>query len=76
MGVPCADDVMLGYQSTSFHDAAAVRQLFGLRPAPEFASWLEERGIFEGGRLAARNDVVRGELLRAAERLALSGATA
>ena len=39
MGVPCADDVMLNYQSTSFHDALAVRWLFGLRQAPEFASW-------------------------------------
>lgn len=77
MGVPCADDVMLGYQSTSFHDAAAVRRLFGLRPAPEFARWLEERGIFgEDGRLAERNEAVRGELLRAAERLALPGADA
>ena len=38
MGVPCADDVMLNYQSTSFHDALAVRRLFGLRQAPEFAS--------------------------------------
>jgi ethanolamine ammonia-lyase large subunit len=52
MGVPCADDVMLNYQSTSYHDAALVRQLFGLRPAPEFAAWLEERGIFRAGRLA------------------------
>ena len=34
MGVPCSDDVMLNYQSTSFHDALAVRRLFGLRPAP------------------------------------------
>ena len=41
MGVPCADDVMLNYQSTSYHDALAVRRLFGLRPAPEFALWLE-----------------------------------
>jgi ethanolamine ammonia-lyase large subunit len=49
MGVPCADDVMLSYQSTSFHDAAGLRRLFGLRPAPEFAAWLEERGIFRGG---------------------------
>ncbi|MBL8794787.1 MAG: ethanolamine ammonia-lyase subunit EutB [Planctomycetia bacterium] len=52
MGVACADDVMLNYQSTSFHDAAGVRQLFGLRPAPEFAAWLEERGIFQNGQLA------------------------
>jgi ethanolamine ammonia-lyase large subunit len=52
MGVPCADDVMLNYQSTSYHDAVLIRQLFGLRPAPEFAAWLEERGIFRDGRLA------------------------
>src|SRR5712671_5646136 len=43
MGVPCSDDVMLNYQSTSYHDAASMRQLFGLRPAPEFAAWLERR---------------------------------
>ncbi|MEX0677625.1 MAG: ethanolamine ammonia-lyase subunit EutB [Pirellulales bacterium] len=51
MGVPCADDVMLSYQSTSFHDGAAMRKLFGLAPAPEFLAWLEERGIFAGGQL-------------------------
>jgi ethanolamine ammonia-lyase large subunit len=51
MGVPCADDVMLNYQSTSYHDAATVRALFGLSPAPEFAAWLEERGVFRAGRL-------------------------
>jgi ethanolamine ammonia-lyase large subunit len=49
MGVPCADDVMLNYQSTSFHDALAMRSLFGLRPAPEFLAWLEEMGIFRAG---------------------------
>ena len=53
MGVPCADDVMLGYQSTSYHDGAAMRQLFGLTPAPEFLTWLEARGIYRNGRLAA-----------------------
>lgn len=46
MGVPCADDVMLNYQSTSFHDALAMRRLFGLRPAPEFLSWLKNMGIY------------------------------
>jgi ethanolamine ammonia-lyase large subunit len=51
MGVPCADDVMLNYQSTSFHDAASVRRLFGLRPAPEFLAWLESLGLFRDGRL-------------------------
>lgn len=52
MGVPCGDDVMLNYQTTSYHDAVAVRQLFGLQPAPEFARWLEENGICYRGRLA------------------------
>jgi len=42
MGVPGADDVMLNYQSTSFHDALYLRSVFGLRPAPEFEAWLEQ----------------------------------
>ena len=45
MGVPGADDIMLGYQSTSFHDAHYLRQLLGLRPAPEFESWLAQMHI-------------------------------
>jgi ethanolamine ammonia-lyase large subunit len=49
MGVPGADDIMLNYQSTSFHDALAMRQLLGLRPAPEFADWLLRMGITEPG---------------------------
>src|SRR6202048_1925255 len=57
MGVPCADDVMLNYQSTSFHDAASVRKIFGLRPAPEFLAWLEERGIFRGRQLTVADGV-------------------
>jgi ethanolamine ammonia-lyase large subunit len=40
MGVPGADDVMLHYQSTSFHDALYVRRVLGLKPAPEFDAWL------------------------------------
>jgi ethanolamine ammonia-lyase large subunit len=51
MGVPGSDDVMLNYQSTSYHDAAGVRQLLGLRSAPEFEAWLEQVGISAGGRL-------------------------
>ncbi|TGK06809.1 ethanolamine ammonia-lyase subunit EutB [Leptospira semungkisensis] len=47
MGVPGADDVMLSYQSTSFHDALYLRQVFGLRPAPEFETWLLESGLFD-----------------------------
>ena len=51
MGVPGADDVMLSYQSTSFHDAQYVRQLLGLRPAPEFEAWLTKMGVLdEAGR--------------------------
>jgi ethanolamine ammonia-lyase large subunit len=45
MGVPGADDVMLNYQSTSFHDVQYLRQLFSLRPAPEFEAWLEAMQI-------------------------------
>ena len=49
MGVPGSDDIMLGYQSTSFHDALAMRRLLGLRPAPEFEAWLQHAGVFDGG---------------------------
>jgi ethanolamine ammonia-lyase large subunit len=52
MGVPGSDDVLLGYQSTSYHDAAGMRELFGLGPAPEFRAWLEGRGILRDGRLS------------------------
>lgn len=45
MGVPGADDVMLNYQSTSFHDALYVRDLFGLKRAPEFDDWLVRAGF-------------------------------
>jgi ethanolamine ammonia-lyase large subunit len=47
MGVPGADDVMLGYQSTSFHDALAMRDLLGRRPAPEFEAWLSHLGLMD-----------------------------
>ncbi len=48
MGVPGADDIMLGYQSTSFHDALAMRDLYGKRPAPEFEAWLQRQGLMDG----------------------------
>jgi ethanolamine ammonia-lyase large subunit len=52
MGVPGADDVMLNYQSTSFHDALYVRDVLGLRRAPEFEAWLESMRITDAqGRL-------------------------
>jgi ethanolamine ammonia-lyase large subunit len=47
MGVPGADDIMLNYQSTSFHDALYVRSVLGLRPAPEFEVWLSQQGLFD-----------------------------
>ncbi|WP_066272704.1 ethanolamine ammonia-lyase subunit EutB [Hydrogenophaga palleronii] len=49
MGVPGADDIMLNYQSTSFHDALAMRQLLGLQPAPEYQAWLQRMGVSEPG---------------------------
>ncbi|MVW76862.1 ethanolamine ammonia-lyase subunit EutB [Pseudomonas xionganensis] len=45
MGIPGSDDVMLNYQTTSFHDALYARQTLGLRPAPEFEAWLQRMGI-------------------------------
>jgi ethanolamine ammonia-lyase large subunit len=68
MGVPGADDIMLNYQSTSFHDALYVRDVLGLRPAPEFEAWLIRMGLSDtGGRIL--------ELDRAggAQRLLLEG---
>ncbi|HEY0817173.1 MAG TPA: ethanolamine ammonia-lyase subunit EutB [Rhizobacter sp.] len=54
MGVPGADDVMLNYQSTSFHDALYLRELLGLKRAPEFEAWLQRMGITDGqGRVRA-----------------------
>lgn len=54
MGVPGADDIMLNYQTTSFHDSQYLRQLFGLRPAPEFEQWLINSEIADtSNRLAA-----------------------
>src|SRR3954469_10454388 len=49
MGVPGADDVMLGYQSTSFHDALYLRSALNLKPAPEFEAWLERMHVMRGG---------------------------
>ncbi len=53
MAVPMGDDCMLGYQTSSFHDAPALRELLDLRPAPEFEAWLEARGLMQAGRLTA-----------------------
>ncbi|WP_159878275.1 ethanolamine ammonia-lyase subunit EutB [Aquitalea denitrificans] len=55
IGVPGADDIMLGYQSTSFHDALYLRQLLGLKRAPEFEDWLEGMAITRSGKLQAQD---------------------
>ncbi|MEM8574315.1 MAG: ethanolamine ammonia-lyase subunit EutB [Pseudomonadota bacterium] len=49
MGIPGSDDIMLNYQTTSFHDALYARKVLDLRPAPEFEAWLSETGIFAPG---------------------------
>ena len=54
LGVPASDDVMLNYQTNAYHDAAAIREVLGLRPISEFDRWLERMGITEDGRLTAR----------------------
>jgi len=60
MGIPGADDIMLAYQSTSFHDALYLREVLGLRPAPEFEAWLNAMGIFDGrNRLADGRQATR-----------------
>ena len=51
LGVPTSDDVMLNYQTNSYHDSVAIREVLGLRPIPEFEQWLEKMGIMENGRL-------------------------
>ena len=67
MGVPCSDDVMLNYQSTSYHDALAARKLFHLRPAPEFLSWLQTKGIFRDAEPALLDASARRELMQGLE---------
>jgi ethanolamine ammonia-lyase large subunit len=67
MGVPCSDDVMLNYQSTSYHDALAARKLFHLSPAPEFLSWLQTKGIFRDAEPALLDASARRELMQGLE---------
>jgi ethanolamine ammonia-lyase large subunit len=54
MGMPMGDDIMLNYQTTAYHDTATIRQLLGLRPAPEFEAWLERMGLMENGTLTPK----------------------
>jgi ethanolamine ammonia-lyase large subunit len=67
MGVPCSDDVMLNYQSTSYHDALAARRLFQLRPAPEFLAWLQRTGIYRGSEPATLDASARRQLMHGLE---------
>jgi ethanolamine ammonia-lyase large subunit len=66
MGVPGSDDVMLNYQSTSYHDALAVRRILNLRPAPEFLAWLQEKGIYRDAEPALL-DAPRRQLMQGLE---------
>ena len=54
MGIPLGDDLMLNYNTTSFHNNAALRQLFGFRPTPEFEAWLERMGLWRNGHLTSK----------------------
>jgi ethanolamine ammonia-lyase large subunit len=74
MGVPCSDDIMLNYQSTSYHDALAVRKLFNLRPAPEFLEWLQRMGIYSDLGPAVQTEEIQRQLVSGIER-ALKGAS-
>jgi ethanolamine ammonia-lyase large subunit len=67
MGVPCSDDVMLNYQSTSYHDALAVRRSFNLRPAPEFLEWLQQTGIYRDGQPVQLDASVKRRLMSGLE---------
>ncbi|MEX6505674.1 ethanolamine ammonia-lyase subunit EutB [Jiella sp. M17.18] len=74
MGVPGSDDVMLNYQSTSYHDAAYVRRVLGLKAAPEFEAWAQEAGVFDAnGFLSPETEggsdrlIAQSKLLEAAE---------
>ncbi len=63
MGIPGADDIMLNYQSTSFHDALYLRRVLNRRRAPEFEEWLERMGVAD----------YRGELIAQSENQPLLG---
>jgi ethanolamine ammonia-lyase large subunit len=70
MGIPGSDDIMLNYQSTSFHDALYLRRVLGLRPAPEFEQWLVQAGIFAPGATAQLRDALPPPFETALRRIA------
>ena len=63
MGVPGADDIMLNYQSTSFHDALYVRRALGLKPAPEFEAWLMQQGMMDEKGKPLQNPALNRKLI-------------
>jgi len=67
MGVPCSDDVMLNYQSTSYHDGLAARRLFQLKPTPEFLAWLQRMEIYRGNEPASLDPSRRRQLMQGLE---------
>jgi ethanolamine ammonia-lyase large subunit len=69
MGIPGSDDIMLNYQSTSFHDALYLRQLFGLKPAPEFEEWLIGQNLFDRTLKPADQIIPGNRLLTEARKL-------
>ncbi|MEQ1672671.1 MAG: ethanolamine ammonia-lyase subunit EutB, partial [Hyphomicrobium sp.] len=65
MGIPGSDDIMLNYQTTSFHDALYARKVLGLKPAPEFEAWLQSSGIFAAGDALKMSDTLPQPFQRA-----------
>ena len=65
MGIPGSDDIMLNYQTTSFHDALYARKALGLKPSPEFEDWLSNVGIFEDGDAMKLSDTLPKPFQRA-----------
>jgi ethanolamine ammonia-lyase large subunit len=63
MGIPGADDVMLNYQSTSFHDVLFVRKVLGLKPAPEFEQWLVQHGLTDDNGNILSSSILQHQLL-------------
>jgi len=70
MGIPGSDDIMLNYQTTSFHDALYARRVLGLRPAPEFEAWLQKMQIFSSDTQFRLNPALPPAFQRALLRLA------
>ena len=69
MGVPGADDIMLNYQTTSFHDALYARRVLDLKPAPEFEIWLQSMGIITDNKIITLGHNLPNNFAKALERL-------